>query len=112
MKSLVNIGLIKPHHWWGDCGRSTAGPLDPKIVEQIKNEIKEYAYGHFNNENIMEKNLENYIDDVKKQLTCNNNSDVEYITYEYSNEQIDEHLDYFKNSMKNGLSGYKALLFF
>ena len=54
-----------------------------------------------------------YIEDVKSQLCCNNPGEtVEYITYDYDEEQIDDNLDYFKDCMNRGLSGYKALLFF
>jgi hypothetical protein len=55
-----------------------------------------------------------YIENVKEQLDCNATEYFKdnYITYMYSNEQIDYNLDYFNTSMKNGLSGYKALLFF
>lgn len=59
------------------------------------------------------KNLEEYIIDVKKQLCCNNDlNTIEYITYDYTEQQIDKHLDYFKDCLKRSLSGYKALLFF
>lgn len=62
----------------------------------------------------MELNLfEEYIKDIKEQLCCNNDiSTVEYITYDYTEQQIDDNLDYFKKCMKDNLSGYKALLFF
>jgi hypothetical protein len=62
----------------------------------------------------MTTNFNDYIENVKEQLNCNATEDFKnnYITYTYSNEQIDDNLDYFNTSMKNGLSGYKALLFF
>lgn len=60
------------------------------------------------------KKFEKYINDIKSQLICNltNENKSEFISYNYSNEQIDSNLDYFKSCMKNGISGYKALLFF
>jgi hypothetical protein len=62
----------------------------------------------------MDNKFEDYIKDVKKQLTCNASEDYKnnYITYDYSNEQVKTNLHYFKQSMENGLSAYKALLFF
>lgn len=59
------------------------------------------------------KDFKKYIENAKEQLDCNATDDFKnnYITYLYSNEQIDDNLDYFKNCMKSGLSAYKALLF-
>ena len=51
------------------------------------------------------------IKDVKSQLCCNNPEIVDFITYDYSEQQIDENLDYFKECLDRNLSGYKALLF-
>ena len=61
----------------------------------------------------MEKNctFEEYLNDIKSQLTCNS-PEVDFITYDYAEQQIDENLDYFKDCWRDGLSGYKALLFF
>jgi len=58
--------------------------------------------------------FKNYIENVKEQLICNATEDYKknYITYSYSNEQIDSNLEYFNKSMNFGLSAYKALLFF
>jgi hypothetical protein len=59
-------------------------------------------------------NFDEYIEDVKSQLDENatdfhkNN----YVTYTYSNELIDNNLDYFEDCMNKGLSAYKGLLFF
>jgi hypothetical protein len=36
----------------------------------------------------------------------------EYITYEFTNEQVDNNLKYFKSCLNDNLSAYKALLFF
>lgn len=60
------------------------------------------------------KKFEQYIKEVKEQLTYNTSDDYKdnHVTYLYSNEQIDDNLEYFKESMKFGLSPYKALLFF
>lgn len=57
-------------------------------------------------------NLEEYIQDVKSQLCCNQTKRVDYITYDYTEEQIDRNIKYFEKCMNNNLSGYKALLFF
>ena len=52
--------------------------------------------------------------DVRSQLTDNASDKYksQHITYTYSNEVIDDNLDYFKDCMDQGLSAYKALLFF
>ena len=58
--------------------------------------------------------FEDYIIDAKKQLNCNASEHYKknYITYGYTNQEIDANLDYFERCMKFGLSAYKALLFF
>lgn len=60
------------------------------------------------------KNFDLYIEDVKSQLECNATDSFkkEFITYSYSNELVDKNLDYFKKCQLEGLSGYKALLYF
>ena len=60
------------------------------------------------------KDFNSYVENVKEQLYSNATDEYKnnYITYEYSNEQVDNNLEYFKNCMKDGLSEYKALLFF
>ena len=60
----------------------------------------------------MNVTFEEYIEDIKSQLCCNNPKIVNFITYDYSEQQIDENLDYFKECLDRNLSGYKALLFF
>ena len=57
--------------------------------------------------------FEEYIADVKSQLTCNmSHEERSYlVSYDYTEEQIDDNLLYFLDCMKGGLSGYKALLF-
>jgi len=59
-------------------------------------------------------NFEEYLDDVRSQLYCNASSHYRsnYITYDYSNSQIEDNLIFFKDCYKSNLSGYKALLFF
>jgi len=54
--------------------------------------------------------LEEYIADAKSQLTCN--STGKYVSYDYTEEQIDNNIEYFKDCLRRGLSAYKALLFF
>lgn len=55
-----------------------------------------------------------YIKDAKKQLCCNMSEEdkKEYICYLYTDDMIDKHIDYFKKCYIDGLSSYKALLFF
>lgn len=57
--------------------------------------------------------FDDYIKNVKEQLVCNASDEYksEYITYEYSNEEVDANLDYFMKCMERGLSPYKSLLF-
>ena len=59
-------------------------------------------------------NFQLYIIDVKQQLYCNASDEYkkEYITYNYTNEQVDNNLMYFEKCMRDGLSPYKALLYF
>ncbi len=58
--------------------------------------------------------MKNYIKIVRKQLDCNATEEYKksYVTYLYTNDEIDEHLDYFERCKNFGLSAYKALLFF
>lgn len=56
--------------------------------------------------------LEEYVQDIKSQLCCNNDLEkIDYITYDYTEEEIDSNVSYFEKCMKQNLSGYKALLF-
>jgi hypothetical protein len=60
------------------------------------------------------KTFKEYIECVKSQLDCNA-SDIgksNCTTYTYSNELVDDNLDYFEDCYNNNLSAYKALLFF
>lgn len=58
--------------------------------------------------------MEEYLQDVKKQLYINATQEYKenYITYFYLDEDIDNNLEYFKNCKNHNLSPYKALLFF
>jgi hypothetical protein len=58
--------------------------------------------------------MEEYMDAVRSHLTCNASEyDLNnYITYDYTNEQIDDNIGYFRECKIWGLSPYKALLFF
>jgi hypothetical protein len=47
--------------------------------------------------------------DVIDQLTVNNPENVDYITFNYSEEEVAEKFDYFEDCRKRGLSAYKAL---
>lgn len=62
----------------------------------------------------MKINFEDYIKDVKSQLDCclTENNSPAFIIYSYTQEEIDSNLEYFKQCRNNGLSAYKALLFF
>ena len=55
--------------------------------------------------------FEEYLEDVKRQLCCNNSQDVEYITYDYTEEQVEENIEFFKDMWTSSISAYKALLF-
>lgn len=58
--------------------------------------------------------FEDFIKDAKSQLICNVTEEYqeEYVTYDYTNEDIDNNLDYFKKRYDEGFSAYKALLLF
>lgn len=60
------------------------------------------------------KDFDLYMLDVKSQLTENATDFYKdnHITYTYSNEVVDNNLDYFEDCMNKGLSAYKALLYF
>ncbi len=55
-----------------------------------------------------------YIEKVKGNLFCNSSEadKKEFYLYEYNNEDIDNNRDYFERCSKDGLSPYKALLYF
>jgi len=57
---------------------------------------------------------EEYIKNVKSNLECNCSNDYvkNYVTYTYTNEEVDDNLDYFNRCKSGGLSPYKSLLFF
>ena len=59
-------------------------------------------------------NFNLYLNSVKEQLSCNASEEFksQYITYDFSNEEVDNNQEYFKKSMISSLSSYKALLFF
>lgn len=57
--------------------------------------------------------FEAYMLDVRSQLKCNISEEEYYLygAYDYTNEQIDENLEYFRECYNQPLSAYKALLF-
>lgn len=59
----------------------------------------------------MDCTFEEYIEDVKSQLCCNNDDDVDYITYDYTEQQIYDEIKHFEDCWKRNISGYKALLY-
>ena len=64
---------------------------------------------------IKERNrFKKYMALVKLQLTCNASETYKnhFITYTYSNEEIDSNIVYFRHCFKSNVSSYKALLFF
>ena len=81
------------------------------IASRIKKENNILIY---ENEKQLRYVMNDYLKKVKEQLYCNASKAYrsEYITYNYTNEQIDDNLDYFKKCNEVGLSPYKALLFF
>jgi hypothetical protein len=57
--------------------------------------------------------FEDYIKDIKSQLELNEvEGRNEWVLYTYTNDQVDNNLDYFRKCFNSGLSAYKALLFF
>lgn len=60
------------------------------------------------------KNFNEYMLDVKSQLDENATEYAKnnYVLYTYSNELVDNNLEYFEDCMNKGLSPYKALLYF
>lgn len=60
----------------------------------------------------MDITLNEYINKVKENLTINNSIDTPYYTFNYSENIIDDNIDYFKCCLKENLSPYKALLLF
>ena len=58
--------------------------------------------------------MNDYLNRVKEQLCCNASKEYSenFITYEYTNEQIKNNIHFFEKCKKNGTSPYKALLFF
>lgn len=77
--------------------------LARKHTKMIMEEIQSHEY-----------TFEEYMQNVKSHLYCNASTyDREnHITYTYTNEEVDENIDYFKKCMDRHLSPYKALLFF
>ena len=98
------------------------GGLAIDVVDEILDVVKYednrmyYTIKFYNDvKNILTDELFNsYIEDVKKQLIINATEDYksQYITYSFTNEQVEDNLDYFKKCMKSKLSPYKALLNF
>lgn len=62
---------------------------------------------------MFEISFDEYLKDVKSQLTCNASGDYKskYITYDYSEEEVNNNLNHFKGCYNQNISGYKALLF-
>jgi hypothetical protein len=60
----------------------------------------------------MKITIEQYIKEAKTRLTCNKEVKKGDTGYIYSNQQIDDNIPYFQEALKDGLSPYKALLYF
>lgn len=62
----------------------------------------------------MDITLTDYIFKVKSHLYCNltNNERMVEVSYDYTDDDIDKNVDYFCDCLNEGLSPYKALLFF
>ena len=62
----------------------------------------------------MKLTFEEYIEDVKSQLTCNATEEYKskYITYIHTNKEVSDNLDFFKVMYHCQISAYKALLYF
>lgn len=98
------------------------GGLAIDVVDEILDVVKYednrmyYTIKFYNDvKNVLIDELfNNYIEDVKKQLIVNATEDYkrQYITYSFTNQQVDDNLDYFKKCMESKLSPYKALLNF
>ena len=58
--------------------------------------------------------FKDYMKSVRLQLDCNADDDYKknFITYNISNELVDENIEYFRKCCDDSLSPYKALLFF
>ena len=58
--------------------------------------------------------MKEYMESVKSQLVCNATEEDKnkYITYDFTNKQVEDNIEYFIECKEDGLSPYKALLFF
>lgn len=53
-----------------------------------------------------------YLEACILQLSCNSPEENRFITFDYTEKQLQDNLDYFKECFKKGLSPYKALSLF
>jgi hypothetical protein len=62
----------------------------------------------------MDIDFDSYIRKVKGLLSCNTTKEYNdnNLPYTHSNKDIDTNLEYFRECLKDGLSPYKALLYF
>ena len=65
---------------------------------------------------IENQDFERYLKTLYEHLCCNMTEEQHekeyFVCYDYTEEQINLNIDYFKNCQEQGLSPYKALLFF
>ncbi len=59
-------------------------------------------------------NIYEYLEAIRAQLYCNATESYsnKYITYTFTNKQVQDNVGYFRKCMESNLSPYKALLFF
>lgn len=58
--------------------------------------------------------FEEYIEKVKSNLYCNLSEDEKkvFYSYDFTEDEIDNNLDYFRDYYNNDISAYTSLLFF
>ena len=58
--------------------------------------------------------FEEYIEKVKSNLYCNLSEDEKkvFYSYDFTEDEIDSNLEYFKDCYNNDISAYTSLLFF
>jgi len=74
-----------------------------------------YSVNEFNTPCYAPKSvMSKYMERVIEQLCCNATEEYsnQYITYKYTNKQVNSNIGYFERCEKAGMSAYKALLFF
>ncbi len=62
----------------------------------------------------MNLTIHQYIAEAKTHLYCNTSEEdrMLYCTFDFTEKQIDDNVEYFKDCLKECLSPYKSLLYF